>query len=502
MKKSARKRGEGSADAQPDDRYRKIFGITALCLAGYLGLAFIAYLFTWKADQDSVLTFGWGILFEDVEVANWLGPLGAISAHTAFFNGFGAMSFLLVYLMAVTGMAVLQRRPLVHLQRQLRWGLAGLMLLSIILAFLFQMMDFPVGGAYGYLIASSLESLIGLPGMLLLLAMSIVLLFVWIFNPTLEEIKTGAILQRIELSPSLAGVGQAISLKGFGRRERSDEKDADVDDGASGYDDSPAGSKSSTRRGHSATIQSYEGDEEEPEASLSGAPAATAPDATCSSAANAEEELPVGLLDDDGPAVATTPPKAATRSDDFQLEVTYASGDPVVDADDDDDDDDDADIGAVPANYQPRAGEKPRDVLAAEAEHELAEQGPYDPKLDLRNYRYPEISLLKKYPDQEHPVTDEELEENKSQIVDSLMSFGLQIMNISATVGPTITLYEIIPAPGQRIAKFRNLSDDIALSLSALGIRIIAPMPGRGSIGVEVPNKNRQMVPAARGAQL
>lgn len=114
---------------------------------------------------------------------------------------------------------------------------------------------------------------------------------------------------------------------------------------------------------------------------------------------------------------------------------------------------------------------------------------PYDPKRDLENYHYPTLDLLKKYEDDGKPYIDmAEQNANKNRIVDVLRNFGVEISSIKATVGPTITLYEITPAPGVRISKIRNLEDDIALSLSALGIRIIAPIPGKGTIGIEVPN--------------
>ena len=124
---------------------------------------------------------------------------------------------------------------------------------------------------------------------------------------------------------------------------------------------------------------------------------------------------------------------------------------------------------------------------------EVAEYGdistPYDPKRDLENYHYPTLDLLKKYEnDGKQFATNEEIYANKDRIVDVLRNFGVEISSIKATVGPTITLYEITPAPGVRISKIRNLEDDIALSLSALGIRIIAPIPGKGTIGIVVPN--------------
>ena len=114
---------------------------------------------------------------------------------------------------------------------------------------------------------------------------------------------------------------------------------------------------------------------------------------------------------------------------------------------------------------------------------------PYDPKRDLENYRYPTLDLLQKYETDGKPYIDmEEQTRNKNRIVEVLRSFGVEISSIKATVGPTITLYEITPASGVRISKIKNLEDDIALSLAALGIRIIAPIPGKGTVGIEVPN--------------
>ncbi|WP_139002810.1 DNA translocase FtsK [Hyunsoonleella aestuarii] len=120
--------------------------------------------------------------------------------------------------------------------------------------------------------------------------------------------------------------------------------------------------------------------------------------------------------------------------------------------------------------------------------------GLYDPTLELGNYRFPPIDLLKKYDTEGITINQEELEENKNKIVETLSNYKIGIASIKATIGPTVTLYEIVPEAGVRISKIKNLEDDIALSLSALGIRIIAPIPGKGTIGIEVPNKNATIV--------
>jgi S-DNA-T family DNA segregation ATPase FtsK/SpoIIIE len=124
----------------------------------------------------------------------------------------------------------------------------------------------------------------------------------------------------------------------------------------------------------------------------------------------------------------------------------------------------------------------------------VEESGFYDPTLDLGSYKYPTLELLNEYEPGKVQVTQEELNQNKDKIISTLINFKIGIQSIKATIGPTVTLYEIVPDAGIKISRIKNLEDDIALSLAALGIRIIAPIPGKGTIGIEVPNKNREMV--------
>lgn len=135
-----------------------------------------------------------------------------------------------------------------------------------------------------------------------------------------------------------------------------------------------------------------------------------------------------------------------------------------------------------------------KELSEDEINKKLAEFGEYDPTLELSSYEAPSIDLLEAYGSGGITVNKEELEENKNRILDTLKNYNIEISKIKATVGPTVTLYEIVPAPGVRIAKIKNLEDDIALSLSALGIRIIAPIPGKGTIGIEVPNSKPEVV--------
>lgn len=154
----------------------------------------------------------------------------------------------------------------------------------------------------------------------------------------------------------------------------------------------------------------------------------------------------------------------------------------------------------IPSGTSAKPEDKRFSVVTGEGEEKTAEEvenlDPYDPKLDLPQYQYPSLDLLNEYDFQKVTVSRQELEENKNKIVETLVNFKIGIQEIKATIGPTVTLYEIVPDPGVKISKIKNLEDDIALNLAALGIRIIAPMPGKGTIGIEVPNKNRELVPA------
>ena len=148
-----------------------------------------------------------------------------------------------------------------------------------------------------------------------------------------------------------------------------------------------------------------------------------------------------------------------------------------------------ADVG-----FEVHLADEEEQLTEAEIKRKVKEFGEYDPTLELSRFKFPILELLASHGDGKHRVSKEELEANKVRIEDTLANFKIDISKITAEVGPTVTLYEIVPAPGVRISKIKNLEDDIALSLSALGIRIIAPIPGRGTIGIEVPNSNPDVV--------
>lgn len=148
--------------------------------------------------------------------------------------------------------------------------------------------------------------------------------------------------------------------------------------------------------------------------------------------------------------------------------------------------------GQVPMEVEAIVNEE---MILEGAEELIHAQGDYDPTLDLPSYKYPTLDLLENYGDKRIEVNKEELEANKNRIVETLSHYNILIEKIKATIGPTVTLFEIVPQAGVRISKIKNLEDDIALSLAALGIRIIAPIPGKGTIGIEVPNQKPEVVP-------
>jgi len=219
-----------------------------------------------------------------------------------------------------------------------------------------------------------------------------------------------------------------------------------------------------------------------------------------------------GEPDEDGPGESRTNPGKEDLYNTVEFSVTEderisdegeSEGD-TNDTSEEADDEDDAALQPEDQRGEEREGGKDVELTIEETRPERMSDGgqtehytidtEFDPKLDLRDYRYPTLDLLDDHGEGVISVEKEELETNKDRIVKTLSNYSIQIDKIKATIGPTVTLYEIIPAPGVRISRIKNLEDDIALSLSAMGIRIIAPIPGKGTIGIEVPNQKSDIV--------
>jgi S-DNA-T family DNA segregation ATPase FtsK/SpoIIIE len=442
-----------------DERTHKITGAVFLLLAVFLFIAFTSYLFTWKEDQDKVF-HGASILLpsSEVKVSNLLGNLGALIAHQFFYKGFGLASYLFCSFFFIVGANLLFARKIFSIKRNLRYVVAGLLYFSVALAFATRGNGFPWGGAVGDMISDWLVKFLGWVGTAAILLVTGLAYFIWRFNPVF---KMPALPVR-ERKPAIAEVEE----------EEEDEKlpVPPVKGGARLFVD----------EGFSSMKGNLLKEE--------GGVVAIAPEV--------EEEMPALELveredEDDEPPFEVN---AVAEEEQEVLEeipplVLPPVAPPVINPK--------GNPPAVPELELEIRG--PEDAAGDENEEsgEAASGLPlpdYEPTLDLRDYKYPSLDLLEAHGSEKIVQDASELETNKNQIINTLKNYDISISKISATVGPTVTLYEIVPAAGVRISRIKNLEDDIALSLAALGIRIIAPIPGKGTIGIEVPNVKKTVV--------
>ncbi len=425
-----------------DERVPKLFGFLLLFLALYLFIAFTSYLFTWQVDQDRVLRFSWGLLLHgDLNMANWLGRLGAIISNMFFFWGFGLPSYIFVFLTSVMGLSLIRRQPLKKHINLIWYSFLGLLFFSVLLEFIFSSSNFSWGGAFGNSVCSWMTNFVGPIGMIFLFIFLVIMMLVWIFNPNFNELTPAK-----AMSNTKEFVQDIISGRYFKRKRRAT---------------APLPPAQTLRPRNKNT------------AAENAPPAIPAP--------KAGEQKPVeeGQLSFELKGNGKREKPKPLKSGEAELEIAAPPPPPPV----------------TPA---PLEVQKPKNPLN-ETDMKIVRDNqshnePYDPTLELSSYEHPVVALLEDYEDQRVEIDRAELEQNKDQIIETLLNYKIEIVKIKATIGPTVTLYEIVPAPGVRISKIKNLEDDIALNLAALGIRIIAPIPGKGTIGIEVPNKNKQMV--------
>ncbi len=441
-----------------DGRAVKIVGLFFILVSIYFLVAFTSYLFTWEEDQSYVIDAngGWSNLFKtvdelkingvtDVVVQNWLGKLGALMSHQFIYEWFGIASFLFVFIFFVIGYRLLFKVKIFAVEKVLAYSLFFLLFISLAFgfghSFLGKNPHF-LEGEFGFWTNKLLVAQIGqagVGGLLVFLGLS-VLVVAYNIDFKLPERAVVPNPRRI-IDP-----------------EEPENIPLDADEGSApvefNLNDKYANQKKQSQN-IVLTPSRFNEDEvdEEP-----------------------EDGLPLGTNVMLTPSVTPTPLVATTAS-------TAAAAMPM-------------EITPAPKDEQPNEPafsiEKSEDEVKSD---QLVEQfGNYDPTLDLSGYKYPTIDLLENYGNSKIAVDPNELENNKNKIVETLNHYNIEIDKIKATIGPTVTLYEIIPAPGVRISKIKNLEDDIALSLAALGIRIIAPMPGKGTIGIEVPNSHPEMV--------
>ncbi len=434
-----------------DDRIPKILGIICIFLALYLAIAFVSYIYTWKVDQDKVLKYSWQFILQgDLSVENWLGRLGAIVSNMFFYWGFGLPSIVFVFLLVKLGKDLIIRRPLSEFWVVCKNSMLLMAFFSLILEFAFRNSSFSWGGAFGESTYVWMSNFVGNIGLLLLIILTIIGTSVWYFNPNLEQ-----------LAFEIPGLSKLPGLEFLKNRPNTKEKRQ-----AAKFitTDEP---KASPTKEYTAL---------QPRSAEATQRAIPKPEISSDDAAE-----PTGHLDFSvSEALSKISPKKGLKPEDAQLEINESAGN--------------GEAISITDNVHPTpvVSTPAKPVLPIQEENQNHSE-PYDPKLDLSNYEYPKLDFLADY-DQKVEIDREELEANKNQIIETLLNYKIEITKIRATIGPTVTLYEIVPAPGVKISKIKNLEDDIALSLAALGIRIIAPIPGKGTIGIEVPNKKPQMV--------
>lgn len=431
-----------------DDRVPKLLGLLLIIAAVYLLLAFLSYLYTWQADQNYVMRDSIALLWNtDVEVHNLLGRLGALVSHQFFYMWIGLPSFVVVILLFLTGRALLLGYALDALGKWYSNGALAAFWGSIFLGFLMDASGFPYAGTFGTSINVWLQSVVGVFGTFMLLLASIIGGFIWFVNPNFEEWKKGSLVYALrelvhQYLPSSVHPWFSFLKTDYqpSAPEVVPEKAAKPSPKAAGQD-SPKGKKNM------------------PPPVL---PSEEVEDSSSSTVTQGEIEFEDVTL-----SSAPAPNDGASN----ELEVVVPKGDGATSGED--------------GTFSPA-------TMGMQEENKRHVE-PYDPTLELASYQHPKLDLLEEY-EMHLEIDRADLEHHKNQIIETLLNYKIEITKIKATVGPTVTLYEIIPAPGVRISKIKNLEDDIALSLSALGIRIIAPIPGHGTVGIEVPNRKTRMV--------
>lgn len=423
-----------------------ITGLILVMVTIYVALALISFFFTGAADQSLVQNIPLGdLLINRGAVENWTGVRGAFLADLLMNRLFGLSSFALLFFLGSVG-AKLMGLSRVSLIKRFLSCAAILIWGSVFFAFVFisgyEDSFIYLGGQHGYYISEVLVANVGIPGTILVLLGSFMVIAVFMSPKTI---------------PFLQGLFSFGWLERFKRQpgEKPDKVEEPVEEEPREF--RPA-------------------DEEErlfdTEAELEKAEAELAQERRPEPANRVAE--PESWRPE--PEVERPTVEEQTQATDEGFEVTVAKEEEYVP----EKVDENGQIVEVP--------------VGDEEYYDESAQGDYDPKLDLSSFKNPTIDLLKKYDINERQVDMDEQNANQKRIKQTLESFGISIASIKATVGPTITLYEVIPDTGVRISKIKNLEDDIALNLSALGIRIIAPMPGKGTIGIEVPNKDPQIV--------
>lgn len=426
-------------------------GVLFIVISVVMLFSFISYLTNWKADQSQAGT----MLDKTVKSSNIFGKIGDWLGNVFIFESIGIAAFGVAFLFFMFGTLILKKswfKP---------WMTLGHTLFFICWLPIFMGAvtkgEGVLSGVYGYQIMDFLRAVIGSVGLWLVIVVSIALYFVLEFN-----LRPSAVRNRLEkFNESTIGRVKSMmpsSDEEFGADGESEEITESHDD--SGHFAPKVTVSETPSAGKTLKTEAPKGF---PEVTVAQSTLETIATPNHTSFEN-EEEPQSSSISLDLSAPAPGKPAKTPETDNFDFKVEVAEVKDVLD----------------------ETEQKSRQLVQ--------QHGLYDHKLDLGQFRMPPIDLLKDYGNEEISVNKEELEENKNKIVGLLKNFNVGISEIKATIGPTVTLYEIVPEAGIRVSAIKKLQDDIALNLSALGIRIIAPMPGKGTIGIEVPRKNPSMV--------
>lgn len=415
-------------------------GILLVLLAVALLLSFVSYFIKGNYDQSQVHD----VFDRETRVQNWLGKFGAYLADFFLYKGFGVASFIFVRILFLAGIYLVLDIALSKLKKSLFWDLYLIIVVSILFGFFWEYIP-QLAGTVGFEMNLFIQDYIGTIGTLLTLIFGIIIFLVFKIKVSPDSVKNFFEKPEQEIteetnSEIIPATDEVISTE-----ETPNIISPKQDDDFIIREDEEAISNIELK-----PKSAFEIDKEALKPTISSASELNL---------KSKEDEPI-LVTENKPEIEKPKVEEPTNDSDFVIEKI-------------------AEEEAVEEN------------LAAKLVQDFGE---FDPTLELSNYQMPPIDLLKEYSTGGITIDQAELEENKNRIVDTLKNYNIGISQIKATVGPTVTLYEIVPEAGIRISKIKNLEDDIALSLAALGIRIIAPIPGRGTIGIEVPNNKPSMV--------
>ena len=434
-----------------DERTHKIAGSICLLFAVLFFVAFTSYLFTWEDDQDKVFKEGYKLLAgTDTKVANLMGTFGAFISHFLIYKGFGVASYLICTFFFIIGINLFFGKKVFSVIKNVKYLIIGLPLISITAAVIMQGNDFAWGGAVGDMSRDYFYNAIGKIGTIGFIAVAFLAYIIWRFNPSFKLPSKNALVLSDENS-MIAENNLKEDENSFNEVELQTSASGNAMNGSGGILNIP---DQSPQFDHELSLSEKEEEEQKRGARIIN---------TVLLPQKKQPEIVVENLSEDN--FSSSKKTAVVSNSNLELEVK-----------------------TVPAEIDEEEM-KPVKTVA-----DINKLLPYDPILDLRDYKYPSVDLLENHGSEKVIQDPQELENNKNQIISTLKNYDIEIQKISATVGPTVTLYEIIPAAGVRISRIKNLEDDIALSLAALGIRIIAPIPGKGTIGIEVPNTRKTMV--------